>query len=305
MNTKNIMSVVKIPLSSKSNANKFATVSEVDADKISRHKWYLKLGRNTFYAHAHIDGQWMSMHKFIIGDVPKGYVIDHSDRNGLSNSQQNLRVVTLSQNSHNIALRGGTSMYRGVSWSQITGKWHARVGGQHFGYFDDEEEASRTADKAALLLYGDVAQLNAEYSDEEMSELQLEGFHVIIQRELPTGVVQRGKKFLAQITINKQYTNLGMFDNAQEAHVAYLDKKNQETGRMIEMHNSRPIVRNDDGVAVIDIHDKHGTVIEQALVDDEDWHHLTLTSWSLLMDTSLACQWPDVLYAFHCPARNI
>lgn len=216
-----------------------------------------------------------------MGDVHKGYVIDHSNRNGLSNSRQNLRFVTFSQNAHNIALRGGTSMYRGVSWSQITAKWHARVGGQHFGYFDDEEEASRAADKGALLLYGEVAQLNGEYSDEDILELQQEGSHITTKRELPIGVVQRGKKFLAQITINKQYTNLGMFDSAQEAHIAYLQKINQETGRMLEIHNSRPIVRNDEGVAVIDIHDRDGQVIEQALVDDEDWHQLTLTSWSL------------------------
>lgn len=53
----------------------------------------------------------------------------------------------------------GSSVYRGVNWDKVNGKWHARVGaggGKNvsLGYFDDEVAAARAYDQAVFHIHG-------------------------------------------------------------------------------------------------------------------------------------------------------
>ncbi|SRR6266436_2675524 len=91
--------------------------------------------------------------------------VDHINHNLYDNTNENLRIATPSQNNINKNKRlGCSSKYKGVSWSQVLGKWKAgiKVRGKqiHLGYFDIEEDAAKVYNVAALKYFGEFAFLN-------------------------------------------------------------------------------------------------------------------------------------------------
>ncbi|MFJ8262703.1 HNH endonuclease [Rummeliibacillus sp. NPDC094406] len=94
------------------------------------------------------------MHR-ILKQVPNGMVVDHINRNKLDNRQENLRIITQSQNMQNVRGRNTSiSGLRGVSIERLQEKirWRARlkVNGKemHLGTFDTKEEAERVVIEA-------------------------------------------------------------------------------------------------------------------------------------------------------------
>jgi hypothetical protein len=53
----------------------------------------------------------------------------------------------------------------GVSWHSAAKKWRARIGPKHLGVFENQEEAARAFDRAALELQGAAAKLNFPRTD--------------------------------------------------------------------------------------------------------------------------------------------
>jgi len=91
--------------------------------------------------------------------------VDHEDRDGLNNQRHNLRPCTVSQNRWNAIKRSGrTSRFKGVYWNKKGGKWMARIfhlGRHHYlGMSDNEIEAARAYDDAAVHHFGEFARLN-------------------------------------------------------------------------------------------------------------------------------------------------
>lgn len=164
--------ISKIPLRNQAgNIVNFATVCSLEFDAINQYSWYERKGRNTSYACARVDGKNISMHRLIMGKPPQGHVIDHINRNGLSNTPDNLRIATFSQNAQNTSTREHSSIYRGVSWSTVSSKWCVRVGGKYVGLYDDEEEAAKVSDKATLCMYGISAATNGLIDQDEFQEI--------------------------------------------------------------------------------------------------------------------------------------
>ena len=93
--------------------------------------------------------------------IPKGFDIDHIDRNPLNNHPANLRAVSRSANNANSKRRkDNTSGYRGVSWERRKRKWLARivVSGKyiHLGYYDDRIIAAAAVNRGYELHYPSV-----------------------------------------------------------------------------------------------------------------------------------------------------
>lgn len=90
-----------------------------------------------------------------VGEVPDGMSVDHIDRNPANNTPSNLRPATRQQQSRNQSKRQGTSSrFKGVSWCKAMCKWRSsiRINGKEksLGYFDNEVDAARAWDAAAM-----------------------------------------------------------------------------------------------------------------------------------------------------------
>jgi len=71
--------------------------------------WMLKFEGRKYRVHNII----FRIHNDFI-KIPKGYVIDHLDGNTLNNHIENLRMISLADNTRNLAFKGNSSGIRGV-----------------------------------------------------------------------------------------------------------------------------------------------------------------------------------------------
>jgi hypothetical protein len=97
---------------------------------------------NTYYAFGKIGGMVVLMHQLIIHPVD-GKVTDHRNRNGLVNTETNLRLVDYATNARNTKRRKNI----GVTWDKRRKKWRADLKVdkklKFLGYFKKESDASR------------------------------------------------------------------------------------------------------------------------------------------------------------------
>jgi len=125
---------------------KIAIVDDSDYQSLSKHKWYAHHHRNTFYARRkEIGGKAIEMHHAIIGKPLPGKVTDHYDGNGLNNRRDNLRYVTIRENSQN-RHHPKESRFPGVALHKQSGLWMAQIvingTKRYLGIRKNEEDAA-------------------------------------------------------------------------------------------------------------------------------------------------------------------
>jgi len=157
----------RIPLTK----GKYAIVDAEDYERLSKYRWYAVRSRDTFYAMRsgrRGKGQkrtYYQMHREIkqIGD---DMLCDHINGKGLDNRKANLREATCAQNSWNSGKSRGVSRskYKGPAWDKRYRKWEVRisVNGRriYIGRFEDQIEAARAYDAAAVKYHGRYANVN-------------------------------------------------------------------------------------------------------------------------------------------------
>lgn len=146
-----------------------AIIDRADAELVAGFDWYpLQTDSAVVYAHAWKRKLHLYMHRLVIGAAPNE-TVDHRNGDGLDNRLLNLRIATSSRNQANRPKdrrRNGaefTSEYKGVYWDTSRGRWSAMIHAgktRALGRFDDEIEAARAYDAAALEEWGEFARLN-------------------------------------------------------------------------------------------------------------------------------------------------
>lgn len=140
-----------------------AQVDDEDFESLNQHKWYAhKAKSGPYYAirTVYFDGKSivLRMHQVVSGQTRP----DHSDGNGLNNRRSNLRPATRSQNNANKKSNG--SNYKGVykpkDWNKYRVQMSVKGKKIYLGGFEDEVEAAKAYDKAAVLYFGEFANLN-------------------------------------------------------------------------------------------------------------------------------------------------
>lgn len=148
----------RIPVGGKNAPTKgFAIVDEADYPLLSQYKWH---GDKDGYPSRTINitvngkrvGRQVRMHQDVIG-VKSGKVIDHINRITYDNRRNNLRHLSIQENSFN---RGA----KGISWSDARKRWcaHITVSGKAFnlGRYKRKEDAMLARREAEVKHFGVV-----------------------------------------------------------------------------------------------------------------------------------------------------
>jgi hypothetical protein len=138
----------------------YAWVDADDYEWLNRYHWRSLNG----YPSRREKQREVLMHRQIV-DAPADKVVDHIDGNRRNACRSNLRICTREENQCNLRKRRtGRSRFKGVTFHKPRGKWKAqyRFKGRlyHLGYFDDEVEAARAYDYAAVQVFGEFACVN-------------------------------------------------------------------------------------------------------------------------------------------------
>jgi len=158
----------EIPLSKqgKHKGKYFALVDDEDYEWLNKFNWSIVRGCSTLYARRIFKGNFISMHRLILGVTDSKIFGDHIDHNGLNNQRYNIRTCTKSQNQSNVTPhKNKSSKYLGVfkyknGWVSRCDKKTIKRSEAYIGYFNNEIEAALAYNKRAIELHGEFANLN-------------------------------------------------------------------------------------------------------------------------------------------------
>ena len=153
----------EIPLSQQKRRNQrnfglVAVVDDEDHEWLSQWNWTAVSThrRNGGYAMRIEAGKTILMHRLIL-NAPDSAEVDHVNGDGLDNRRSNLRLATRTQGRANRRrFKTNTSGFKGVSFDKQSGRWKLSF----VAHFDSAEEAARTYDQIAQLVFGEYARTN-------------------------------------------------------------------------------------------------------------------------------------------------
>jgi hypothetical protein len=157
------------------NSNLHAIVDPKDFYELTKFTWSAYKTRGSYHALRLTGNDYSKCHVFMHRQIiqslnpepctlPPNLVVDHINRDGLDNRRANLRLVTKAQNNMNRPAAKGSSKFKGVHYRRNSKLWHVSIGYNykriHLGVFDNQIEAAKAYDTAALKYYGEHAYLN-------------------------------------------------------------------------------------------------------------------------------------------------
>jgi len=139
-------------------------IDEQDLPIIEGKKWCIS-SLGYVVAKCNESNKVVYMHRLIMGK-PESKCVDHINGDKTDNRRCNLRLCNKGQNLRNTPKRVGeyTSEYKGVHFDKSRKKWKAEITvdykNKYLGRFDTPIEAAIAYNHAALIYFGEFAQLN-------------------------------------------------------------------------------------------------------------------------------------------------
>lgn len=245
------------------------------------------------YVHISHKSLLMPLSHLLTGRPLDTLVKDHINIDPLDNTDENLRDATRSQNLQNKKKKPNcSSKFIGVCYLKQTKKWTCTIRRpkkagrkqQCVKQFENEVDAARQYDFAALFYYGICASRNYLLTLEEI-EFALNNqpvFPVDQQRVLPMHVFKAGNKYIVQITnADGQQSYYGTFNTVEEAKKQAITCKKKIEDEKMKRLLQTPITRNEDGQAYI-VLNRQAPPEKQlhVLVDEQIWHDLEKYGWN-------------------------
>lgn len=148
-----------------------------DYEKCKQYQWYL--ARDGRYFVSCVGRTTIYLHRFIYGNIPEGYVVDHINGDLLDNRKSNLRLCTHEENMRNSSPRNGK--YPGVNKTKY-GTWMTtlKVNQKYVlqKTFKTEEEAIQARIEAEEKYYGEYGYYNSRIKNKEENNLWEENLDI-------------------------------------------------------------------------------------------------------------------------------
>jgi hypothetical protein len=217
--------------------------------------------------------------------------VDHKNNNRLDNRiKSNLRFCSAAQNAQNKEKAADcSSKYKGVSFSSncLSRPWNVKVRRKHVGHYFEELWAAYAYDIAAKEIWGEEARINnipkpdnfvlANPPSKDQVRVDACG------NALPKGICYNAKLKTYKIRMRIEGVRNALTARSFVEATTQLQKLIQIDKQLKLAWANRPILRNDNKIAVIQLKGKHGEG-KFTEVDDDKWHMLMESSWYLDKD---------------------
>lgn len=127
--------IAKIPIGL--NAKEGYAIVDGEFAWLDKYNWYIGGNIKSERIKSRDNGKIIKLHHMIVGKAPKGFVVDHKDRDIFNNRKNNLRFVTKQINMINKKLsKANSTGYKGVSYSKERNNYRAslEVKGKVYSY---------------------------------------------------------------------------------------------------------------------------------------------------------------------------
>ena len=221
------------------------------------------------------------MIEILKNDIPSKVKIDHINNNPLDNRRENLRIISNSGNNRNKEKVSKDSKYYGVVFAKKDKKWRCQISIDQVNiciYYDKEEHA---AWQYNLL----VDEYNLEFAKKNELE-RPEDFVKWEAREKVGKIQHKGiylekNRFAVRVRVDgkeKRFKSYLTLEEAVQVRTAKLKELEEIKNKKIL---GKPILRNENGFAVIELINKKKEKTSETIVDENIYYNLIKHRWYL------------------------
>ena len=135
-------------------------IDKSDFENVYKHYWIERAGYIGSKLAENMTPRYIMLHRFLIGEIPKGLQVDHINRNKHDNTRKNLRIVTPLENCQNKDKTPKSKCgYRNIHFRERIKKYEASITYNNkkywVGSFDNPQEAEEAIIKKRKEVKGD------------------------------------------------------------------------------------------------------------------------------------------------------